>query len=476
MALNSSGPLSFGGATTGQSINLELGVSATATASINSTSFRTLAGVPSGQISVSNFYGKSNSIGWIAYIGDSTYNATFGYIFESYQQNTDSLGNTYYGFRNAASSSSPNNYSGLRCINKDATLLASKNMWSFSGSAFYAAAVPPLQDYGTTADVLILSSTSDLAGFPHVSTGTDLVYKYTPRTGNGGQTNANGSYRRAANGNYWMSGKNSGEQHTVYAWRGSDGVPLYQYIGGYSYTPHPVPRSDSSVIMIRPGYTGYYTDYEFCVAPAAGGSTTNGHSFRVNEPYTTSEWHASAGDGTYGFVAANNGNNGVIARVDPSGGGGFIAKVKNFNIVGGGMACAGGYVYVITETGALSAYDTSLNPQWRLTFTFSAGACNLTRINANSEGIFMRVQRNTAPNNQFVLKIPLTGLPTSSSVALTGPSGITFSWTRSTFTAGSISASRVGGFSINYSAGFGSSTRTSSTADASTYSIVKTNI
>jgi hypothetical protein len=60
MALNSSGPLSFGGSTTGQSINLELGVSATALASINSTAFRTLAGVASGQISVSNFYGKSN--------------------------------------------------------------------------------------------------------------------------------------------------------------------------------------------------------------------------------------------------------------------------------------------------------------------------------------------------------------------------------------------------------------------------------
>jgi len=60
MTLNASGPISLGGATTGQSINLELGVSATALASINSTSFRTLAGVASGQISLSNFYGKSS--------------------------------------------------------------------------------------------------------------------------------------------------------------------------------------------------------------------------------------------------------------------------------------------------------------------------------------------------------------------------------------------------------------------------------
>lgn len=60
MALNNSGPISLGGSTVGQSINLELGVSATALASINSASFRNLAGVASGAISLSNFYGKSN--------------------------------------------------------------------------------------------------------------------------------------------------------------------------------------------------------------------------------------------------------------------------------------------------------------------------------------------------------------------------------------------------------------------------------
>jgi hypothetical protein len=60
MTLNASGPISLGGATTGQSINIELGQAATALASINATNFRTLAGVASGQISLSNFYGKSN--------------------------------------------------------------------------------------------------------------------------------------------------------------------------------------------------------------------------------------------------------------------------------------------------------------------------------------------------------------------------------------------------------------------------------
>jgi len=62
MTLNASGPISLGGATTGQSINIELGQAATALASINATNFRTLAGVASGQISLSNFYGKSNIV------------------------------------------------------------------------------------------------------------------------------------------------------------------------------------------------------------------------------------------------------------------------------------------------------------------------------------------------------------------------------------------------------------------------------
>lgn len=60
MTLNASGPISLGGATTGQSINLELGQSSTATVSLNDTNVRGLAGVSSGTITMpTNFWGKS---------------------------------------------------------------------------------------------------------------------------------------------------------------------------------------------------------------------------------------------------------------------------------------------------------------------------------------------------------------------------------------------------------------------------------
>ena len=54
MTLPVSGAISF------NNINVELGVAGTTQASLGQSSYRTLAGVASGAISMSNFYGKSN--------------------------------------------------------------------------------------------------------------------------------------------------------------------------------------------------------------------------------------------------------------------------------------------------------------------------------------------------------------------------------------------------------------------------------
>jgi hypothetical protein len=61
MALCASGEMSLGGSTTGRSVNLELGRSATAGICMNETGVRTLAAVPSGAISMNCFYGKSSA-------------------------------------------------------------------------------------------------------------------------------------------------------------------------------------------------------------------------------------------------------------------------------------------------------------------------------------------------------------------------------------------------------------------------------
>lgn len=61
MTLAASGVMSFGGSTATRSINLELGVSATAQRGFNDATSRTLSGTTAGsQVSIFTFYGKSN--------------------------------------------------------------------------------------------------------------------------------------------------------------------------------------------------------------------------------------------------------------------------------------------------------------------------------------------------------------------------------------------------------------------------------
>jgi hypothetical protein len=62
MALNASGAISLAGTTAGQSIEVELGGTGTTTITLNDANVRTLLGVASGAISLSNAYGKSNSV------------------------------------------------------------------------------------------------------------------------------------------------------------------------------------------------------------------------------------------------------------------------------------------------------------------------------------------------------------------------------------------------------------------------------
>lgn len=62
MALNATGAISLGGSTTGQSIAIELSLSATAQISLNDTVVRTLAGVASGAISMNDLRGKSSEL------------------------------------------------------------------------------------------------------------------------------------------------------------------------------------------------------------------------------------------------------------------------------------------------------------------------------------------------------------------------------------------------------------------------------
>lgn len=81
MALNTTGPISLAGSTTGQSIALELGQSATGQISLNDSAVRTLAGVASGAIIMpTNFYGKSSHVPYstkVTYTANTTLTAPY---------------------------------------------------------------------------------------------------------------------------------------------------------------------------------------------------------------------------------------------------------------------------------------------------------------------------------------------------------------------------------------------------------------
>lgn len=93
MALNSSGAISLAGSTTGESIAIELGQSATGTIALNDTVVRDLAGVASGAITMpGDFWGKSSIIvGPIYYAGDNT-NGELGNGNRSFVGGTPAIG------------------------------------------------------------------------------------------------------------------------------------------------------------------------------------------------------------------------------------------------------------------------------------------------------------------------------------------------------------------------------------------------
>lgn len=97
MTLNSSGPISLGGSTSGQSVNLELGNAGTAQISMNDAAVRTLTGKASGAVIMpTDFYGKSTAFQYTGTITQDTF--TSGSL-------------TYYGYNSGlgVGSISPSN-------------------------------------------------------------------------------------------------------------------------------------------------------------------------------------------------------------------------------------------------------------------------------------------------------------------------------------------------------------------------------
>lgn len=417
MPLNNSGPLSFGGTTVGQSINLELGLSATATASINSTAFRTLAGVPSGQISVSNFYGKSNAIGWVINTGPSDGTGTLIPINAGIF--VDAVGNMYWMF-----GQSPASRFGIARVSSSGVLTAFIYPFDNSNAVFS-----------------ISSSRSSTATTAATAPGNDSAVLYGATLnrvypGTIGTTNimSRGSGAITANNELVMVGL---EQ---FSYSGFPTIILFNSAGTSSTSyrfnalstdgfTRVVLRTDGTIIQMWNGSGGMnYYPYSSSLSPG-------GTLFFTQMPATGPEFRFhSVSDASNNIFTAYQGN-GWIERVNSS----YVVtnrvRLRDSNTgelwTAGysGIAVQGGRIYLMASNLgnvfviSLSASDLSM--QWVNRFQLNTGeflaigaiTSNTTSsIYATADGVFFGVQAGSGLPARLV-KMPLTGMPSNSNAA-----------------------------------------------------------
>jgi len=485
MALNSSGPISLGGATTGQSINLELGNSATALASINSTPFRTLAGVASGAIALSNFYGKSNASYWVLTalntvlargftasangilcvaggIGDSTLGANNIYFFSVDGVLTKST----------AVSSLNDNWSGTYSP-KQVWISSWVNNNTFATPIFYPDSARFYYPYG----VAPFNSTAN----SNLNSGNLWTYGNSASAQYGVDWPLRGAFTDAS-GNVYLS---------AYADSQSLGKQNFQQVSAYSFTSSGSPRwgfrnsgqvrdefqsnfalvrTDSVVVIVgmeQPDRVALIT------LNSSNGAYLQGYSY--NRQALSDQYGCFFRDSSNNlYIGSNNKTNYKprIFKVNSSYG---VSAAKEYGPNGGGNAATGWYmsasiysdvIYMLTSTATsglmqiVAITPSTLVPAWTLSIQLSGGSLLSTpgdsgenTIVATSAGIYI-ILRINGYHNYF--KLPLDGniSGTDTVTPPSGQSGYTVTFTKVTSggsmcTSADISFSATGTFSIS---------------------------
>jgi hypothetical protein len=163
--LNASGPISLGGSTTGQSVNLALGNSATATISFNDFAVRATTGTTAGtSLSMpTNFWGKAANPAVTNYLLGTSGGSSWAFV-RPLSMLTDSSGNVYvFGYNSTSSPYPP-------CVIKydsTGTLLWQKQYTAtgYYMTGFYLDSCPPAIDasgniYLFVADITTNTTTS----------------------------------------------------------------------------------------------------------------------------------------------------------------------------------------------------------------------------------------------------------------------------------------------------------------------------
>jgi hypothetical protein len=493
MTLNASGPISLGGATTGQSINLELGVSATALASIDSTSFRNLAGVASGAISLSNFYGKSSTTYYFMRV-----TTTLPYALSDYMgHGVDSSDNYYWigivsnpcyilkatktgssvsGWQwSTSSGSSPNFYmatvtpSGRVVMNTQGGSTTSNPASTIMGVAFLSAAGSP-SFYGGTSNT----------GYYWFDSGGSQVKSdiYTDSSFKPGGFNSSGdTYHQAAGYSFYIYGYNCcGDP--LYDVQSSCAILMkvnvnntiaYVYQIGvvsssqtYAYMNTPLVRTDG-LIVIGAQNTGGNNGFTLRLINDSAQTTTWNYKYVVTAPWGTLNYNSPAltliDSSNNMYVASSTsrttyGQGILVMQCNSSGGVTWAVGVRRgsntttFNISGFARDSSNN-LYITGEYTGQIGYVCKLNSsgilQWSYTFGTNILARSVSVMSDGSIAVFLAVSGSFTAN--MVMTLPAAGGKTGTFTVggqsvtvsvgtLTQDTGLTVTPSNSTNTAG----------------------------------------
>jgi hypothetical protein len=453
MTLNASGPISLGGSTVGQSINLELGNSATALASINSAPFRTLAGVASGAIALSNFYGKSSNSYWALSAGPSVLRRGFAVslngvlaICSGQSDNTTGANDIYFfsvdgvltkttrvnSYYDYLYGYQPRETYMNAIVNNNST--TDPIFYPLVGQAYYT-------PYGTapfnsTANTNLFSSNLWKWGTP-----STYDYNYSLM---GTLSDTNGNIYLVPENPTTNYGKFTGTQTAVYSYT-STGSARWGFRNSAYYAPdefatknYAVVRTDDKIVVVG---TAKPTGIAMYVLNASTGAYIQGYTF-----------DRATGSAGYGGVLIDSSNSLYVGSNANANSKPRLFKINSsfaavagyeYGPNGGGVGGSGwaasytiynGVVYFLTGTSDVNllqivALDSStLLPSWTLSLSFSGGTPNSSAssngrriIQACSVGVYVHCFVNSFST---YIKLPLDGA-ISGTKSITAPSGYT---------------------------------------------------
>jgi hypothetical protein len=460
MALNSSGPISLGGTTAGQSIELELGGTGTTAISLNDTTVRTLAGVSSGAITMpTDFWGRSSVSSYIIYI-DSTvssggittaYKKVGGYKSGNFVVNVSAQvdgGVTSYRFLSFNASSGTQTWYGQYDIPYNTYSLnfdydVSTDTMVFSGNTFLGT-----RDaiYSCAVSSASTSSNSGSALYSQLFSPTNQNYYYNA------MVYRYGKWYQVGKAQYfvcccgyitrssWRVSTDQSQSGSIY----SGGAYRSRYGDDYTYFSYPSPdaandgsfyfitdttrlgRVDSSGALtyanayITSPDTSFYQEYNGSVSPSPAETS----SYIITPCYHSGSVYSP------GYVKTVASSGAFVHSVGVNLGSQVLGAYVEYG--------PDGYYYLISlsylTTGLyfVSKFDTSGNPIWhrRLQWTGSLSGWSpiMSRLAIKFDGLgyyyfMIDVPTSGTSTKNFVVKLPTDGSSTNSGITVTGWGG-----------------------------------------------------